>query len=75
MRSLVRDPDRAALKILRGSDARPVKIGTISKRTGIPMSSLYKWRERPDLLTLANAIRISKIIGMTDEEWVRLRNE
>lgn len=74
MRSLVKDPDRAALKILKGSELRPVKIGTISKKTGIPMSSLYKWRERPDLLTLGNAIRISKIIGMTDEEWIKLRS-
>ena len=72
-RVVIGTENRAAEKLLAGTKTRPVNLTEVSRRTGIPRSSLYKKRNNPKSLSLIEAIAIAKAIHMTDDEWLALR--
>lgn len=72
-RSIFRDPAESAKRLLAGTPTRPVNLSEISRRTGIPHSTLWKWQKRPELITLTAGIRIANALNLTNEEWEKIR--
>lgn len=60
------------IRLLEGTPSRPVSLMKVSEKTGIPYSTLCRYKEKRDL-PLSRAIQISKAINQTTEEWEELR--
>lgn len=72
-RSMIRDPAARIRKMMTGTPTRPIRLTEVARRTGIPQSTLYHYRQSPEHLPLMAAILIADSTGMTDEEWLALR--
>ena len=54
-----------------GDEVRPINLRQLSKKTGIPRSTLTYWKNGRQM-PLEGAVIIAKATKMTVEEWGRL---
>lgn len=47
-------------------------IAEISKRTGIPKSTLYYWAKRPDKIPIGKFAVLARAMQLTDNEILRI---
>lgn len=47
-----------------------MKMKELSKKTGIPLPTLYYWRHKADKIPLDRLTVLVKVLGLTDEEIV-----
>ena len=71
-RSLIKDSARARRRILFGDDTRRTCLTEVSKRTGIPYSSLQEYKNGRKDIPLARAVAIANAVGLTDEQKLAL---
>lgn len=60
-------------RFLKGTGTRPVNLSEVSRRTGIPKATLYRYKEHPESLPFYRAIDIANVIGMSKDDWYTLR--
>lgn len=51
---------------------KTIKMKELSEKTGIPLPTLYYWRHKPCKIPLGRLAVLVKVLGLTDEEIVRL---
>ena len=71
-RSLIKDSARARRRILFGDETRRTCLTEVSKRTGIPFSSLQQYKRGVSDIPLARVVAIANAIGLTDEQKLAL---
>lgn len=67
-RSLVKDPDKIASAVLFGEKATAASLTSISKATGISVSTLSDYRRKPSKITLERFALIAKARGLSGEQ-------
>ena len=67
MQAYIRDPQKVIGRMLR-----LMNMAEVSRKTGIPQSTLNRYKQRPGTLTLARGIEIAEAVGMTQEAWGKL---
>ena len=60
-------------RFLKGTGTRPVNLAEVSRRTGIPKATLYRYKEHPECLPFYRAMDIANAIGMSKDDWYTLR--
>lgn len=64
----LKDPDTELRKVLFPEGVMKVSIAELSKKTGIPKSTLYRFREKPTQIQFIYVHRIAKAVGATQEQ-------
>lgn len=59
-------------KEIFGSAVQPISVSELSRRTGIPKSTLYKYREDPERIPLGCLLTIWKATGKSGEDFKKL---
>ena len=67
-RSLVKNPNTAIAEFLK-----PLNMAEVHRITGIPQSTLCRYKKKPWTMPMAVGIEIAKAVGMRNEDWCRLR--
>ena len=50
----------------------PVNIAQLSRRTGIPASTLYRWRKDPDKMPVGDMRILLKVMCVSDDQLLRI---
>ena len=64
---LIRDPNKVVRRFLLD-----LNMAEISRKTGIPQSTLNRYRQKPDTLTLERGIEIAEAAGVGRTAWGKL---
>lgn len=67
-RSLLKDPDVEASTRIFGNRIHPVCLSAVSKKTGIPRSTLSNWKRRPTAMPLSGFAKLVSSVGIPDEQ-------
>jgi len=64
---LIHDPNKAVRRFLLH-----LNMAEISRETGIPQSTLNRYRQKPETLTMARGIEIAEAAGVGRTAWGQL---
>lgn len=56
-------------QLVFGSSAKRTSIPVVSKATGIDAKTLYRWRQRPELIRVGALGQIGEELGWSDDKW------
>lgn len=56
-------------QLVFGSSAKKTSIPVVSKATGIDSKTLYRWRQRPELIRVGALGQMGELLNWSDEEW------
>lgn len=74
-RSMIKDSARIRRRILFGNEVNKAYLPEVSRRTGIPLSSLQQYKRGVNDIPLNRAVAIANAVGLTDEQKLMIFKE
>lgn len=56
-------------QLVFGNAAARTNIKTVSQATGIDSKTLYRWRQRPELIRVGALGQMGELLNWSDDEW------
>lgn len=68
---VIKSDKKARSDIIFSSPIGPVNVAQLARKTKIPASTLYKWRQNPDGIHAGELRILFKAVRATDEDILR----